>query len=122
MTRRNYAIDEANALLPHLAPALTELQDKFPKAVEIRRQIDAGALTNGGASKRDEWNKLLARVDELFERLASWDVEVRSIEDGLVDLPAVIDGGEAYLCWRLGEPRVAFWHRPDEGFAGRKPL
>jgi hypothetical protein len=54
--------------------------------------------------------------------LEEWQIVLRDFETGLVDFPAVISGEEVYLCWRLGEPDVAYWHRPDEGFGGRHPL
>jgi hypothetical protein len=117
-----YTIPEANALLPHLAPALLELRTKYPKAIEIREKIGAGALNNGGAADRERWNRVLARVQELMDRIDEWELQLRDLEDGLVDFPAEIDGGPAFLCWKLGEERVAYWHRPTEGFAGRRPL
>jgi hypothetical protein len=40
----------------------------------------------------------------------------------LLDFPAIIDNQDVYLCWKLGEDRIRFYHRQDEGFAGRKPL
>jgi hypothetical protein len=40
----------------------------------------------------------------------------------LLDFPAVIDNEDVYLCWKLGEDRIRFYHRQDEGFSGRKPL
>ncbi|MFP5298741.1 MAG: DUF2203 domain-containing protein [Actinomycetota bacterium] len=117
-----YTIPEANEMLAHVAPALVELQTKYPQAVDIQEKIERGALANGGAQYRDKWNRILARVDELLARFDEWEIVVRSIEDGLVDFPATIDGGPAFLCWKLGEPAVRFWHRPNEGFAGRKSL
>ena len=47
---------------------------------------------------------------------------VKDLEMGLLDFPAIVNNQEVYLCWRLGEERIRFWHRQDEGFAGRKPL
>ena len=41
---------------------------------------------------------------------------------GLIDFPAELDGEIVYLCWQFGEPEVAFWHRIEDGFAGRRPL
>jgi hypothetical protein len=119
---KNYSIPEANEMLAHIAPALIELRNKYPKAIEVQKKIEDGALTNGGASKRDEWNRLLARVQELFDRFDEWQIVIRDLDEGLVDLPAEIDGGPAYMCWKLGEPSVTHWHRRDEGFAGRRPL
>ena len=47
---------------------------------------------------------------------------VKDLDEGLVDFPAVRDGEEILLCWRLGEEEVAYWHGLEEGFAGRQPL
>ena len=119
---RIYSVAEANDLLPYLAPALVELREKFEKASEIRAKVAAAAAGNGGSPMREEWSRVLARVGELIDRIHEWDLELRDINTGLVDFPAVIQGEEAYLCWRLGEPEVAYWHPRDTGFAGRQPL
>jgi hypothetical protein len=41
---------------------------------------------------------------------------------GLLDFPSILDDEEVYLCWKLGEDRIRYYHRQDEGYAGRKPL
>ncbi len=119
---RRYTVAEANELLPYLAPALVELQEKLPRARELRAEISAASLSNGGPKREPGDAALMARVDELMERLAGWEVELRDPATGLVDFPATIGGRDAYLCWRLGEPEVAHWHSPDDGFQGRRPL
>jgi hypothetical protein len=119
---KTYSITEANELLPYLAPALVELREKYEKAAEIKRAMTRASVSNGGSSQRERWTRTLARVDELMEKLAEWGLLLRDIETGLVDFPAVIDGRAAFLCWRLGEPRVAYFHLADEGFQGRRPL
>ena len=118
----HYTIEQANELLPHLAPTLMELRDKYDKAMEVQAVVADSAVTNGGSTKRRRWEQLLTRVQALMERLEGWDIQLRDIDTGLIDFPAIVDGREAYLCWRLGEERVAFWHGTDEGFANRKPL
>jgi hypothetical protein len=117
-----YDVEEANALLPHLAPALVELREKFEKAAEIRVLVTKAAAGNGWSPHRDEWSRTLARVAELLERLQAWEVELKDIATGIVDFPTVIEGEEAYLCWRLGEPEVAYWHSKEDGFRGRRRL
>jgi hypothetical protein len=47
---------------------------------------------------------------------------VKDIDTGLLDFPSLRGGEEVLLCWRLGEDEVAWWHRPEDGFAGRQPL
>jgi hypothetical protein len=117
-----YTLDEANELLPFLAPALVELRERFEEAAKIRSLVGAAATSNGWSQDRQAWSRTLARVDELMQRLEEWNVVLRDISTGLVDFPTVREGQDAYLCWRLGEPQVAFWHPANEGFSGRLAL
>lgn len=117
-----FTVEEANALLPYLAPALVELREKFEEAAQIRVLVTRAAAGNGWSEKREEWARTLARVADLMERLQGWEVELKDISTGLVDFPTMIEGREAYLCWRLGEPEVAYWHGKEDGFRGRRPL
>jgi len=117
-----YSVEEANALLPHLAPTLVELRASSDEAIRIKEAMEEASVTNGGSSKGEKWRMKLARVQELIDRLDEWEIELRDLESGLVDFPAEIGGRPAYLCWRLGEPEVAHWHSPDDGFQGRRPL
>jgi len=55
-------------------------------------------------------------------QLDALDIVLRDPRQGLVDFPSIRDGAEVYLCWRLDEDDLAWWHLPEEGFAGRKPL
>lgn len=119
---KRYTTEEANALLPHLAPALVELRSKWDQAVEIQATITHAAGTNGGSTRRERWSRTLARVQALLDRFEKWEVILRDVEQGLVDFPGIVDGQEAYLCWKLGEASVMYWHAPDTGFSGRQRL
>ncbi len=119
---RIYSVEEANALLPYLAPTLVELREKYEEAARIKDKMTAAANTNGWSASRDRWAEMLARVGELAERVTEWGIELRDVSTGLVDFPGIVEGELVWLCWRLGEPEVAYWHPRDEGFAGRRPL
>ena len=80
------------------------------------------AGTNGGDANAGGWLEASrAAADEL-----SWfgeaGIVLRDIEQGLIDFPGMRDGKEVFLCWRMGEDAVNYWHDPDTGFAGRRPL
>ncbi|HVF53432.1 MAG TPA: DUF2203 domain-containing protein [Actinomycetota bacterium] len=117
-----YSVEEANALLPYLAPALVELRERFEEAASVRLSVARAATGNGWSEKRERWATTLARVDELIEKLTEWSIQLREVSTGLIDFPGVVDGQEVWLCWRLGEPEVAYWHPKDEGFGSRRPL
>lgn len=122
MSDKSYSVREANDLLPYIAPALVELREKFEEATKIRAAVAEAAVTNGGSRDRDSWSRTMARVAELLDRLAEWEVELRDVQTGLIDFPSRMADEEVWLCWRLGEPSVSYWHRRDEGFANRRPL
>jgi hypothetical protein len=119
---RIYTVAEANALLPYLAPTLVELREKLEEASRIRMKMSTASRSNGWSSARDEWATKLARVDELMDRINEWGIELRDVTSGLADFPGIRDGEEIWLCWRLGEPEVGYWHSRAEGFGGRQPL
>lgn len=122
MTGKRYTVQEANDLLPYLAPALVELREKYEAAEEERGEIAKRSSGNGHGHPATGPSPTLARVGELAGRIEEWEIELRDLESGLVDFPALIDGEDAWLCWRLGEPEVAFWHPKNEGFSARRPL
>lgn len=122
MTEKLYTVAEANALLPYLAPTLVELREKLELAQKAKEAMGEAAAGNGWSAKRERWAATMARVAELTERLEEWGVELRDLSTGLVDFPATRLDEDVYLCWRLGEPEVAWWHPRTEGFGGRRPL
>lgn len=62
------------------------------------------------------------RLQEYAAELRSLGVEPKSATEGLVDFPAILDGRRVYLCWRLGEREVLYWHDLEAGYRGRQPL
>jgi len=66
--------------------------------------------------------ELKHEIGRLIYRIESFGCVVKDIDLGLIDFPAVRDEEPIYLCWKFGEPRVAYWHGVDEGFSSRKPL
>ncbi|MGI8773426.1 MAG: DUF2203 domain-containing protein [Actinomycetota bacterium] len=117
-----YTVAEANELLPYLAPVLVELREKYELAMQIQERLEGAAVTNGGSKHRERWQKTLTRVQELMDRMNDWNIEVRDLGSGLVDFPSRRGDSDVWLCWRMGEPEVAYWHGRDEGFSSRRAL
>ena len=61
-------------------------------------------------------------IDRFEQELADLGIALKDRRLGLVDFPSELGGRQVWLCWRLGEPEVQFWHDLDAGFAGRQPL
>ena len=80
--------------------------------------IPPAQLADATAEVEAHARRLAKLVDEINEHGA----EVKDIETGLIDFPALRNGETVLLCWQLGEDEIGFWHRADDGFAGRRPL
>jgi len=129
---RFYAIDDANAALPDVERILAALRDQRAELIELRDLAVAAAPENGeeGAEAAAEELRLLRlRMQGLIDqmqagvaRLVDLEITLRDIATGLIDFPALASGRPIWLCWRLGESSVGYWHRHDEGFGSRLPL
>jgi len=67
-------------------------------------------------------DEIVAKIESHLADLTAAGIQVKDVERGLVDFPHWRDGEEVFLCWQLGEPELRFWHRIDDGFAGRRAL
>lgn len=126
---RFYSIDQANARLHDLAPVLRKLKADRDAIATAQRELAGYRQTNGNAHHADALKaqegrigEMVLRMERLVAQIVDWDVTLRDIETGLVDFPALVNGRQVCLCWRLGEDDVAWWHELDSGFGGRKPL
>jgi hypothetical protein len=141
---RFYTIDDANDRLPEVRDVLDRLRDERAQLVELRDQaverlaavggrggieIGEAELDDALVSSDAELRRLRLRMQGVIDQmqaavaeLDAWDVVLRDIPTGLVDFPALVSGRQVWLCWRLGEDAVGWWHELEAGVAGRKPL
>jgi hypothetical protein len=85
---------------------------------------DDGAEPPPAEVQRDlaRFRGLVEALREQIEAIQETGCVIKDIEVGLVDWPALHQGREVLLCWKYGEPEVAFWHETHTGFAGRRPV
>ena len=128
LDRRTYTIEEANDLIPQVRAVLLQLaveQRRLDAShAEMHRQLDNNGDPDSAASavrKEVEVAEIREGMRTLLVHLGTLGIELRDVEMGLVDFPGERDGAAVWLCWRLADPRVEFWHGTDEGYASRKP-
>ena len=80
--------------------------------------LDPGELARVEAQIAEEAKGVALCVNEIH----GLGAEVKDADEGLIDFPALREGDEVLLCWKVGEPEIAFWHGLEEGFAGRRPV
>ena len=119
---------EANAMLPVLRPLLAALADQHAEREQMEELLIEVEQDSGRAPARDrielevQLDTNLAERKRLFEALARHGIEVKDPAIGLIDFYAQRGAELVYLCYKLGEPEMAYWHPLDDGYSGRKPL
>jgi hypothetical protein len=128
-----FTLSEAEHARRHVEPLLIDAMEGRRKMVDLEESLSAVAnriQIMGGvtidydvvARMRADLNRVVAKVKDALDQIQAMGCIVKDLDSGLVDFPSVIKEEEVYLCWRLGEDRIRFYHRQDEGFSGRKPI
>jgi hypothetical protein len=129
---RHFTPEEANAELTEVRPLVERMVERraaHAAALERQEELEQRIRGNGGGippaqladaqAEVDREGRELARiVDQISER----GVQVKDLDEGLVDFPALRQGETVLLCWKLGEDAIRYWHTLEDGFAGRRPL
>ena len=130
--QRLFTPGEANALLSELRPLVEDMvaaKRALDEAQEDAEEVNARISGNGGGlppARLAEVHDLVGRradaLADALEQVQALGVIVKDLDSGLVDFPSRREDEDVLLCWQLGEDEVGFWHRYDDGFAGRRPI
>lgn len=129
--RRYFTAEEANKALPLVRMivgdivrqyrVVEDLQQRLSVVSKERRRPSNDAYSEELAHSQAELDAEESKLLNYIEELRKLGVELKGA-DGLCDFYSIMDGREVFLCWKLGEPEVKFWHDLDAGFAGRRPI
>ncbi|HXQ96467.1 MAG TPA: DUF2203 domain-containing protein [Candidatus Acidoferrales bacterium] len=126
---RFYDIDAANERLVELRPLLEGLRADRDALAQAQREFRETLASDGAPgsegtlqAQQGRVREIVARMEQAVAQVDAWGITLRDIQTGLVDFPALVTGRQVWLCWRLGEGDVAWWHELSAGVRGRRPL
>jgi hypothetical protein len=120
----HYTRDEARALLPKVRKwlkRLVELRDELEKHEKRLASLKEPGRDLGGEVV-NSWIKALVEIKTLLLEFHRRDIQIKDLDKGLIDFPAMIGDKEVFLCWEQEEDDIEFWHELDAGYAGRERL
>ncbi len=109
---------EASRTLPLVRKIVADVLERGRALREL------GSMDELSPEQEDTAHSLAHELEELFEELAQVGCSFRSADYsfGLVDFPGLIEGKPVHLCWKDDEPELRYYHEPNAGFGGRKPI
>ena len=122
--KRHYTLEQASELLPRVIELIAQMRTARDRLGdrEAREALSEAGPTNGGGEPGRTVSKAFVQLRDAVAELQDLEVVLRDLDRGLLDFPSLRDGREVYLCWQDGEDAIRFWHEPEAGFAGRRPL
>jgi hypothetical protein len=125
MEERIFTLAEAQALLPTLRTLLSDVGEAWNHVRELNPEVqkarDASAF-DGFSKVGVEYVEAVSHLIFLIHQIKDMGVLLKDADQGLCDFPYMRQGRVVYLCWKLGEENIGFWHDIEAGFAGREPL
>lgn len=130
---KRFSLIEAESLLPEIEALIREavsLKTDYQEAEQSLHSFAQRVAMQGGVVVNREFvlegrvrrDRIGERLKGTVEKIQERGCLIKDLDTGLVDFPTLFRGREVYLCWKLGESGIRFWHGVDEGFAGRKPI
>jgi len=128
-----FTLDEAQRLLPEVERFLRsaiDARESYREAESAIQGMNERIMLLGGVvvnrekaleakTRREQASAVMRNAIESLQEMGCL---VKDLDTGLVDFPTLFRGVEVYLCWKLGEAGIDFWHGVEEGFRGRKPI
>lgn len=129
---RHFTAEEANGALAEVRPLVERMVEQrrlHVEALERQEELEGHIRGNGGgippaelADTAAEVERLARELAKVVDEIAALGAEVKDLDEGLIDFPALRRGETVLLCWKLGEDEIRYWHAVEDGFAGRRPL
>lgn len=129
---RHFTPEEANAALVEVRPLvarLVALREEHVAALDRQEELEGRIRGNGGgippatlAEAAAEVENVARELAKVVDEIAAHGAQVKDPDEGLIDFPALRRGETVLLCWKLGEDEIRYWHRVEDGFAGRQEL
>jgi hypothetical protein len=121
-----YNPEQANDILPEIKKRLIKIINKRDEIVMIQNELNSIISDNRPFEiffeKKNELNRIISSLYKEIEEMEELGVLIKSLDEGLVDFASKRFDEEVWLCWKVEEEKIKFWHGKNEGFIGRKPL
>ena len=124
-----FGLDEANLRISEVRPLLERLRLDRELVADVQASLQRERENNGSAEHAEQLAEQEQQIRDVVHRmqrdvtqLDEWGITLRDIPTGLIDFPALANGRPIWLCWRLGEDDIEWWHETNVGFDGRQPL
>lgn len=121
--RRYFTLAQATNSLPLVGRVVADIVRLHGEISDMKEKTtDVAGNTKLTADAERDMAELVGKINGYAEELAAIGCELKDPRTGLVDFIGRHQGRDVFLCWKLGEAAIGFWHETSAGFEGRQPI
>ena len=122
VSKKRFSLSQANKALPLVKRIVGDIVRAHGKAVDLQGKSEDTRDSKAQSVVQKDLAGTMDRLADYVQELTDVGVELKDYETGLIDFIGQHQGRDVYLCWKLGEEKIAFWHELNGGYSGRKPV
>ena len=122
VSRKRFTAQQANQTLPLVKRIVGDIVAMHENALNLQEKLESSRDTKNASAAQGRLDAAMDRLKDLVDELSGIGCELKDYQTGLIDFVGRHQGRDIYLCWKLGEEKIAYWHELNAGFAGRKPI
>ena len=120
--KRRFTVAQANSTLPLVQRVVRDIVRTHGEVAKLQSEMEGQPAGKSPKEAQARLDALMGHMEDYVDELTEIGCDLKDYQTGLIDFIGRHAGHDVCLCWKLGEPRIDFWHEMDAGFAGRQPI
>jgi hypothetical protein len=119
---RRFTLEQANRSLTLVRRIVSDVVRLHSTATRLHGRVQAANDAKQQLAFQTELDAVLTRLQDVIDELSDVGCELKDYQTGLIDFVGRHKGRDVYLCWKLGEESIGYWHELHAGYGGRQPV
>lgn len=120
--KRRFTLAQANSTLPLVRRIVGDIVKTHGLVLRLQAAMENGANAREQAAAQSQLDESVTRLEDYVDELTEVGCELKDYQVGLIDFVGRHQSRDVYLCWKLGEETIGYWHEMNAGYAGRQPV
>src|SRR5687768_1091902 len=120
--KRRFTLAQANSALPLVRRIVGDIVKTHGLVLRLQADIENANNARDQAATQTKLDESVTRLEDYIEELSEVGCELKDYQVGLIDFVGRHQTRDVYLCWKLGEETIAYWHEINAGYTGRQPI
>ena len=120
--KRRFTLTQANSTLPLVRRIVGDIVKTHGLVLRLQAEMERAPGAREQAATQSRLDESVTKLEDYIDELSEVGCELKDYQVGLIDFVGRHQSRDVYLCWKLGEDKIGYWHEINAGYAGRQPV